>query len=344
VETYQRLEAELARWLEVAPEHVVTCASGTAALHLALESFRLSSGAEVLVPDYTMVACARAVTLAGLTPVFVDCREDLNLNTQFLPGVDIYDFEAGDRPSVIMAVHVYGRQCDMTSVHLWANRYPKFVVEDMAEIHGVKPHPDTDAACWSFYKNKIIAGEEGGAIYFKDKAIANYVRSLRCLGFTDSHDFRHIPRGHNYRMSNAHAYLILSSLHAYQNYNNYFLSNRTILDLRREIESWYEEHCPVEWRMPARQAPWVYDFRIKGLKKCEQDTVIRHLNNLGIQARHGFMPMSKQQEYVGCKVIGYERLAQKIYTEVLYLPIVPGVTTEEKTKLAFEEIRRVLGK
>lgn len=84
MEAYQRLEKEWAEFNGLDSAGMVACSSGTAALHLALEAFRLPPGSEVLVPDYTMVACPRAVAMAGLTPVFVDCDKRLLMDLQLL--------------------------------------------------------------------------------------------------------------------------------------------------------------------------------------------------------------------------------------------------------------------
>ena len=253
-----------------------------------------------------MIACARAVTLAGLEPVFVDCGDDLLMvphlfDNNWLP-TDV---------KAIMAVHIYGRQCDMESVNLIARYNDDMpVIEDLAEAHGVKPHQSTDAACWSFYRNKIIAGEEGGAVAFKNPDHAALARQLRSLGFTDAHDFNHVPRGHNYRMSNVHARLIIDSL------------GKVGVNLmkRRAAEAEYNALCPTEWRMPPRDAPWVYDIKIPGMTADRQTELVRRLNDAGIAARHAFKPLSSQPEYREARYVGTRR-AYALAREVIYLPL-----------------------
>ncbi len=167
MEAYQLLESEFGRWVGV--ENVVACSSGTAALHLALESLQLQAGSEVILGDFNMIACARAVTLAGLKPVFVDCCDDLTMDPDLVRSRCEVD---GGKAEAILATHIYGRRCDMKEIHSVARDYDLFVVEDLAEAHGVHPHVDTDASCWSFYRNKIVAGEEGGAVAFKCPEVA----------------------------------------------------------------------------------------------------------------------------------------------------------------------------
>lgn len=301
MEPYKQLECEFATWMGTTAELCVACSSGTAALHLALEALPLRRDWEVMVPDYTMVACARAVVLAGLKLYFVGCDERLLICMQGVPAA-----------KVVMPVHVYGRRCDMNAVHQWAFRHTAMVVEDMAEIHGVRPDPRSHAACWSFYANKIVGGEEGGMVWFKHRNHAQRARSLRCLGFNSRHDFTHVPRGHNYRLANSLAELILESLHDFD--ENVFL--------RRQAEACYDSLVPAEWRMPPRDAPWVYDLRIPGLVRHKQALIVRRLQEAGVEARHGFRPMTDQVEF-RCSQSQTTEATMAAYHEVFYLPLTP---------------------
>lgn len=312
MQQFEKLEQELAAWIGLGgPEHVVCCSSGTAALHLALEAFELPKESQVICPTFTMIACARAITLAGFEPVFVDCSErkgqQLNISTYL-----IYDVASGELPTAIMAVHIYGRLCDMKLVHREADWLNTRVIEDMAEAHGIQPHPSTDAACWSFYKNKVVHGEEGGAVYFKNPHHAKFARMLRSLGFTDQHDFMHVPRGHNYRMSNLHAEPIRNSL----------LNSGNALYKRRMVEEYYDKIFPKEWQLPKRDSVWVYDLRIPGLRDKQRYDIVSALNAIGIAARHSFQPMHVQPEYKLCRKIG-GNVAELAAREVFYIPVNP---------------------
>jgi len=310
--------------------NVVAVASGTAALHLALESLQLPLGSEVVVPNFTMIAVPRAVTLAGHVPVFVDCGDDLNLDADLMQEACEDD---GDNVRAVIAVHTYGRQCDMGKVAGYAEDYGLKVIEDLAEAHGVKPDSRTAAACYSFYSNKVIAGQEGGAVAFADPAHAELARSLRSLGFTPEHNFVHRPRGVNARMSNAHASIIgLSLLQVEHN-----------LARRRQAEAWYDALCPGEWKMPPREVPWIYDVRVPGMTREVQDRVVAELRKSGIEARHAFKPCSSQEEYRGCKVVGGGK-AEVASREVFYLPLTPGQVTEASARQAFDVITSVLGR
>ena len=313
LEPYLQLEEEFGKWAGRPTCNMVACSSGTAALHLALEALSLPEGSSVIVPEFTMIACARAVTLAGLDPIFVDCDDELLINTELLP---TYSNHVTKRTNAIMPVHVYGRRCNMADVSTLARRHKWAVVEDLAEAHGIYPHDDTDAACWSFYKNKIVAGEEGGIIAFKDPDVAMKARRLRSLGFTETHDFMHIPRGVNARMSNVHASLILESL-------SHFKEN---LYKRAQIEEWYDIRLPDEWRMTDREVCWVYDLR---LPNTNTPLMVEALNQRSIPARLGFRPMSEQSEYIGL----YQDLkAFKMSKEIIYLPANPSLREKDVSR------------
>ena len=348
MQLFEQLEKEWAEFNSLDPRGMVACSSGTAALHLALEAFRLPQESEVVVPDFTMVACARAVTLAGLTPVFVDCDERLLIDSSLLEHLVGDSSQVTGKVGVIMSVHLYGRRQNMDWITQAPIRCNPYFVEDLAEAHGIRPHEDTNAACWSFYKNKIVAGEEGGAVWFRDPTHAALARQLRSLGFTDAHDFDHVPRGHNYRMSNLHAKAILGceedGTKTWLGIEQSLAHYSDNVHRRRQIEGWYEKYCPTEWRMPARDAVWVYDLRIPGMTRDEQLEVVKALNGVGIAARMSFLPMSNQAEYAGCRRVtadGPESPAYAASREVFYLPVRPGETTEADCRRAFDVIQSV---
>lgn len=308
--------------------NVVACSSGTAALHLALEALQLEQGSEVILPNYTMVACARAVTLAGLTPVFADSLSDLTIDPESVRKLITRKTKA------IMAVHIYGRMCDMKSLRDLSTLYDLFLVEDSAEAHGANCSDQADLTCWSFYQNKVIHGEEGGAVGCWDEEFAQRIRKLRCLGFDDEHTYQHEPRGHNYRMSSSHANLILQSLANYQ----------TEKDERVESYTWWEQIVPRGW--PAyrlnqlSEAPWVFPLFVGAMRRgknriVDRDLVgrfVKHLRQQGLEARLGFQLMSNQLEYKHCVYEMEENYAFVASNTLMYLPLLSATLRTEEMK------------
>jgi pyridoxal phosphate-dependent aminotransferase EpsN len=307
-QAFEQLEKEFGEF--IGNPNTVAVSSGTAALHIACEVARTKITDDVTgevrpsiaIPEYTMVACARAAAMADLDIHFVDCNDDLQMNMDLVP----------DQMHIVMAVHIYGNLCNRDPI---CHRKPWLVIEDMAEVHGARPHPNTFAACWSFYKNKTIHGEEGGMIAFKNPQDVRLAKQLRTLGFDDNHDYFHVPRGVNARMSNAHAELIIPSL------NVFHVNNVT----RHLLSNVYDHHIPDQWRMPLCMYPWVYPLRIEGMDRYQQHELVKRLNEKGIAARQGFKSMKLQAEFDDGTADCITN-AMRLQHEIIYLPLSETMT------------------
>src|SRR5882724_8858611 len=130
MELFQELENRYADF--TGSRYAVSCNSGTSALHLALLALGIGPGDEVILPDYTMAACAFAVSYTGARPVFADVSlTDYNV----LP--DEIEKKITKRTKAIMVVHLYGRLADMAAIHRVAARYRNIpIIEDACEAHG----------------------------------------------------------------------------------------------------------------------------------------------------------------------------------------------------------------
>ena len=255
-------------------KHGVACNSGTNALYLALKALNIGEGDEVIVPNFTMVATAWAVTYTGAKPVFVDCGNDLNIDVSKIEG------KITPKTKVIIPVHIYGRQCEMEKILKIAYEYNLLVVEDMAEAHGIKPVGDI--ACYSFYGNKIITTGEGGMCLTNDERIAKQIDHLRAMGFDSEHSFLHKKMAFNFRMTNVQAAIGLAQVERIDE----------ILAKRKLIETWYDSRLHFGNKMPQRNVLWMYDVNV-------DDTTyyIKQLLLKGVEARHFFQPMTSQPLY-----------------------------------------------
>lgn len=261
IQPYQQLEINYAKF--TGSRYGVSCNSGTAALHLALKAIGIKPGDEVIIPEFTMIACAFAVSYCGATPVFVDCGDDLNIDCSLL------ESKITKKTKVIMPVHIYGRLCDMKEILRIANKYKLKVVEDACEAQGAIHCSKADITCYSFYKNKIIHAEEGGICTTDNKEYADRMDDLKNMSFGVKHDYLHSEIGFNYRMPNAEANLALQSLKRYPKEKK---------RRHRLVDKYNKKYGET----PKRDANWVYDMP----KKVVQE-----------ETRLFFKPMSMQPPY-----------------------------------------------
>src|SRR5688572_19694378 len=99
-------EAKFAEFCGV--EYAVAVSNGTTGLHLALESLRIGSGDEVIVPDLTFIASANSVAYTGAVPILADIDpETLCLSAETVEPL------ITPRTRAIMPVHLYGHPAEM---------------------------------------------------------------------------------------------------------------------------------------------------------------------------------------------------------------------------------------
>lgn len=289
-------------------EYGVSCNSGTSALFLALKALGIKEGDEVIVPEFTMVATAWAVSYCGATPVFVDC------NDQLLIKPSLIESKITNKTKAIIPVHVYGRRCEMGAINKIALEYNLYVIEDSAEAHGIKP--TGDIACYSFFANKIITTGEGGMCLTNNYKLAEQMRFLKNMTFDSDKTFIHKRVGYNLRMTNVQAALGLAQIRRFDE----------IISKRDRIESWYNERLPKEIQMPIRNVLWMYDIHIDNREK-----VLIDLKNKGIECRRFFRPMSEQFMY---KNNSFAELRASYWSNRgLYLPTYTDMTEEDVDKI-----------
>jgi dTDP-4-amino-4,6-dideoxygalactose transaminase len=175
------LEADLARALDV--PHVISCASGSDALLLALMALGVGQADEVIVPSYTFFATASAVTRLGAVPIFADIDPRNYL-------VDPRDVERkiSPRTKAIVPVHLFGRTADMDALGPIAKRAGLPIVEDAAQSilstwHGRCSGALGDVGCFSFYPTKNLGGAgDGGFLTTTRDDVAKALRLLRVHG------------------------------------------------------------------------------------------------------------------------------------------------------------------
>lgn len=291
----------------------VSLNSGTSALMVALQALGIKRPMdEVIVPDFTMVATALAPYHLAAKAVFVDCDDNLLIDLHLLK------YAINTNTEAIMPVHVYGRRAPVEEIKMLAGEAK--VVVDAAESHGMLP--GGDAACFSFFGNKIMTTGEGGMFCTNDQAWAEEVNYLKNMAFEKEHTFLHQKAGHNMRMTNMQAALGLAQLERLDE----------LLAKRAQVEMWYNRYLPKEVLMPSREVVWMYDIQVD---PDHQEPIRKFLAEAGIETRLFFKPMTMQPMFAKYTydLGGSEQIispnALKWSKRGLYLPTYPDLTEKD---------------
>ncbi|MCR5814237.1 MAG: DegT/DnrJ/EryC1/StrS family aminotransferase [Desulfovibrio sp.] len=179
-------EEDLANFLEVDKEQVITTNSGTAALHLACDAVRATSRQtpgtpEILVPSLTFVASFQAITAAGCKPVACDVL----LNTGTLD-LDDAKSRITENTIAVMFVDYASNPWHLDDVYRFAKDAGLRVVEDAAHAFGCRHHGKRigsfgDIVCFSFDGIKNITCGEGGCLVCFDEECARLAADARLL-------------------------------------------------------------------------------------------------------------------------------------------------------------------
>lgn len=177
----QELERRLAERLSV--RHCIAVANGTVAIEVTARALSLTG--EVILPSFTFVASAHALSWIGLEPVFCDIDE----RSYCIDPASIPELITG-RTSAIMGVHVYGRPCDTAALDAISAQAGIPVIYDAAHALGCS-HGGVMiggfGACetFSFHATKFFNTFEGGAVTTNDDSLAHVLRRGRSFGYED---------------------------------------------------------------------------------------------------------------------------------------------------------------
>ena len=165
-----------AEWKEyMNTDYTLLMSSGFGAITSALIGLGIGPGDEVIVPAYTYIASALAVTAVGAIPVIADIDETLTIDATEVEN------KISKNTKAIIPVHIQGFPCNMNALSKLAEKYGIAIIEDACQAIGGK-YKDKflgtigDAGAYSFNYYKVLTAGEGGALVTKNRRI--YERAL----------------------------------------------------------------------------------------------------------------------------------------------------------------------
>ena len=320
----------------VGAPYALALASGTAALHLALQLAGVGAGDEVLVSTLTFVATANAVTYLGARPAFVD--SDLaswNMAPALLAETLHRRARQGRLPKAVVLVHLYGQCADIDPILAACEEHGVPLIEDAAEALGASykgrpPGTFGKAGIFSFNGNKIITTSGGGMLVSADRELVDHARKLATQARDPAPHYEHSEIGYNYRLSNVLAGIGRGQLEVLQQR----------VDAKRRVFAYYQQtlgDLPGITFMP--EAPWGLATRWLTALTIDpeqfggdREDVRLALEAENIEARPLWKPMHLQPVFAGCEIVG-GNVAADLFTYGLCLPSGTAMTEADLARI-----------
>ena len=323
-------EQAFARYVGV--RYAVSVSSGTAALHLALHALGIGGGDEVIVPTFTFVATANAVTQTGATPVFADCDQGSWVVTPRAVAPLITS-----RTKAIVVAHLYGAVCDLPGFLALAEQHGIHLVEDCAQALGgrlIGRHVGAwgSVGTFSFYGNKTITTGEGGMIVTNDENRFHHLSSLRNHASSPARRYWHPEPGFNYKMSNLSAAIGLAQL---ERLDNFLQRKRAVAEIYRERL----RGLPIAFQacLAGAESPeWLFSFLLP--EEVDRDTVSDLLFGEGIDTRPVFTCVHSLPSYRSNQVL---KAAERISRRGISLPSHPGLRDDDVSRVSQSVARAI---
>ena len=295
--------------------------SGTDALFLSLIASGIQKGDEVITTPYTFYATIGAIVTAGAKPVFVDIRDDYNINT------DLIEKAITDRTKAIMPVHWSGLGCEMDKIIPIAKKNNLIVVEDAC--HGInanfkgKPLGTFGlTGCFSMHplKNLNVWGD-GGYIVTESEEMHDKLVLMRNHGLINRNECAKFS--YNSRLDSIQAIVA----------NHLLKKIDHITDSRIKNAAEYDKQLSSipQISIPNRSTFVKQVYHIYVVKAKRRNELKKYLNQNGIDAKvHYPIPMHLQP---AAKKFGYKKgdfpVSEMVCDTVISMPVHEFVTNEQ---------------
>lgn len=320
-----RFEKSFAEY--VGCKYGVAVFNGTVALQLAVSAAGISDNDEILVSASTNIATALAAFHNNAVAVPVD-SETVTWNLD----LDLIEQLITPKTKAIIPVHLYGHPVDMDRLMSIANKNNLVVIEDCAESHGATVRGKMtgsfgDMSCFSFYANKVITTGEGGMVCTNNIKLAEKLRLLRNLAFTEPR-FWHQEAGYNFRMTGYQAAMGVAQTQRLPS----IIEQKRLMAQRynEQLKSinWLQLPVELDW---AKHVYWMYGIVVKRESGLKRNDLMKYLKEKGVDTRTFFCSMGSQpflQKQKGYREISTP-VADMLWECGLYLPSSHTLTPEK---------------
>ena len=324
--------------------------SATAALHVALESWKVGPGDLVFTTPLTFASTVHNIEHVGATPVLVDVNPDtLNLDPEKLDRAVREAFDSASKtgltPKVLLPVHFTGQPVDLDPMLELAAEFGLKVLEDAAHSLpasykgtpiGNVDHPSVErAVAFSFYATKNLTTAEGGMLTGTPDFITEArLWSLHGMGRDawkrygkgGSWHYEVTRPGYKYNMTDIAAAVGLVQL---EKLDAMDARRQRIAATYNDAFSQYPELRIPGVRSDVHHAWHLYTLRLNlELLSIGRNEFIEQLGSLNIGTSVHFIPIHHHEYYA--KKYAYDQealpIATSAYRSEVSLPIYPSMT------------------
>lgn len=320
-------------------KYAVVVSNGTAALHIAAMAAGIGSGDEVIVSPITFAASANCVLYCGGTPVFAD----INPKTYNIDPASIRA-KITDKTKAIVAVDFTGQAVELDEIRAICKEHNLILIEDAAHSIGTKYNGQpvgsvADMTTFSFHPVKTVTSGEGGAVTTNDEELYRKLRLYPTHGITRNQEemcnpsdagwyYEQVDLGYNYRMTDIQAALLISQLDKLPAFS---ARRKEIVEKYNNIFSQMPEILVQEEIAQSDTTRHLYILRLNTeLLKCDRRQFFDALRAENIGTQVHYIPVYWHSYY---EKLGYKKglcpEAEKLYTEILSLPLFYSMTDED---------------
>jgi dTDP-4-amino-4,6-dideoxygalactose transaminase len=330
-EEVERFEASFSEF--VGARETVGVASGTAAIHLALQACGVGPGDEVITAAHTFIATAEPISNLGAKPVFADIDP-----ATYTMDPDHAESLIGPRTKAILPIHLYGQAACMDRLREISERHNLRLIEDAAQAHGAEYQGQRvgslgHLACFSFYPGKNLgAYGDAGAVTGTDERLLGLVRKLRDHGRTSKYEHELIGTGE--RLDALQAAILSTKL----------IHLEAWTEARREHARRYRKGLAGSDLVLPQESPDArHVYHLFVVRARERDKVLKGLRDVGIGAGvHYPLPLHRQPAYLnqgyGSVTLPQTELAA---AEVLSLPMYAELTDQQIDEVV-QQVRKLV--
>jgi len=307
-------------------KHVLAVGSGTDAILLSLKCLGIKEGDEVITTPFTFYATIGAIVTSGAKPVFVDVKEDYNIDP------DLIEKKITKKTKAILPVHWGGKICDMKKISQISKKYSIPIVEDachaiLSKRFGKFAGNFGNMGCFSLHPLKNLnAWGDGGFIAIKNSKDFKKLSLMRNHGLVSRN--KTLMFSYNSRLDTIQAVVANHLLKKLKNITKKRILNSKYLDKKL---SFFNEIQLIQRESNSTEVFHLYCLRVKNKKK----EIVMKLKKNGIDVKvHYPVPMHLQP---AAKNLGYKKgsfpITEKIAKETISLPVHEFISKKNLDKI-----------